>query len=125
MRYLSDEWFEAADEAVQVASPAPAQLIIDQHIDDELTWRVTMGTDSSIRRLASLPADDRDAADATFRQSRRTAAAIARGETDAHQAFLLGDVRFEGDIDSVIERREALDWLHAALEPVMARTSWD
>lgn len=63
-------------------------------------------------------------ADATFRQSLATARAIASGETDAHQAFLLGEIRFEGTIEALIEHRDSLQWLHQALAPVMATTTW-
>ena len=125
MRYLSDEWFEAADAAVRDASPAPVELTIDQHVDGSASWRVAIGVDSRIQRLDSNAAELPDAADAVFRQAQDTAAAIARGDRDSHQAFLLGEIRFEGDIDRIIERRAGLDWLHAALEPVMARTGWN
>ena len=125
VRYLSEEWLSAADQAVRDASPAPSgALVIDQHVDDDgtaLCWRTTLGTQS---RIEAVPAES-TGADAVFRQSFATARAIAEGSSDAHQAFLLGDIRFEGSIDALITHRESFDWLEQALAPVMAATSWD
>ncbi|MEM7093476.1 MAG: hypothetical protein AAF567_10780 [Actinomycetota bacterium] len=122
MQYLSDAWFAAADAAVRGAGPAPSgPLTIVQQVDGVGAWKVTLGASPEIRRFA--PGVE-EAADATFRQTAETARRIARGETDAHQAFLLGDISFDGDITRLIEHRAALDWLEAALAPVMAATEW-
>jgi hypothetical protein len=125
VRYLSEEWLSAADRAVRDASPAPSgALVIDQHIDDEgtaLCWRTTLGLQSRIERIAP----ESTGADAVFRQSYATARAIAQGSSDAHQAFLLGDIRFEGSIDALITHRGSFEWLEQALAPVMAATSWE
>lgn len=124
MRYLSEEWLAAADQAVRDASPAPAgKLVIDQRVDHGDTvvrWRTTLASTSQIGRVD----DHEDGADATFRQSFETARAVAQGETDAHQAFLLGDIRFEGSIDALIANRDSFEWLERALAPVMAATTW-
>lgn len=72
------------------------------------------------------PLDDSSTpADAIFRQSIETARAVAQGTTDAHQAFLLGHIIFEGNIDVLIERRDAFTWLADALVPVLAETVFD
>lgn len=124
MRYLSSEWIEAADAAVKAAaSTAPeTRVVVDQLVRDVVDYRVTIERDAcSIVLLDSESAP----ADAVFRQSMATATAVALGTTDAHQAFLLGEITFEGNIDVVIERREAFTWLAATLEPVLAETSFD
>lgn len=123
MRYLSAQWLTAANEAVQSSPPPPAgsRLIIDQVVDGAASWRVVVGDTAQI----GAQPDDGSIADATFRQSIATAQAIASGTTDAHQAFLLGEIRFEGNIEALIEHRAVLQWLHDALAPVMAETTWD
>lgn len=98
--------------------------MIDQHVDDDGTamcWRTTLGPQSRIEQIAP----ETTGADAVFRQSFATARAIAEGSSDAHQAFLLGDIRFEGSIDALITHRASFDWLEQTLAPVMAATSWD
>lgn len=126
MHYLSKEWLDAANSAVQAQqSSAPlARLTIDQHVGTEVSYRVIVERDAS----SVTPIDDahdRAAADAVFHQERETAVAIAQGDTDAHQAFLLGDISYSGDVSVLIERREAFDWLQATLTPLMADTSFD
>jgi len=125
MRYLSDAWLDAANDALATseAPPQGARLIIDQHVSDVGSWRVVIDDAPHIDRLAGED-PERSRADAAFRQSLATAHAIAVGSTDAHQAFLLGEIRFEGDINAVIQQRDALRWLQLALAPVMAQTTW-
>lgn len=126
MRYLSDEWFAAADAAVQSAAHAAptGPVVIDQYVTDDepLTWRVHIDTGNASIRVMQQPDDG---AHASFRQSRATAIAVATGARDAHQAFLLGEIEFEGDIDVLVERRPALDWLAETLAPVLAQTDFD
>ena len=124
MRYLTSEWIQAADAAVQAAaSTAPeAQIVVDQLVLDTVDYRVR------IERTAcsiALLDDGLAPADAVFRQTRETAQAVAQGTTDAHQAFLLGHITFEGNIDLLIERRDAFTWLAEALQPVLAKTTFD
>jgi len=123
VRYLSSEWITAADQAVKnAADAAPAAgLVIDQRVDGALNYRVTLGPRPSIQ----VATQSDDPADAVFSQDLATAIAVAQGATDAHQAFLLGRIPFEGNIDVLIERRDALDWLESALAPVLAQTTFD
>lgn len=126
MLYLSDEWLAAADAAIRTAAAtAPAgRLIIEQHIDELVSYRVVIAPDEAC--LSRLE-DDRptlDRADAVFSQSEATARSIARRDTDAHQAFLLGQIRFDGDVDVLITHREAFAWLDEVLAPVVAATSF-
>lgn len=122
MRYLSDEWLAAANEAVQVSSAPAGRVVIDQHVSDAGSWRTVIDATSSIQRITD--GEDLASPDAAFRQSRETAQAVATGETDAHQAFLLGAITFEGQIDVLIERRASLQWLQETLAPVMQATTW-
>lgn len=131
MRYLSDEWIEAADAAVRAASPAPSgPLVVEQRVEtDDGTrgWRTVFGAESRIEPAPAGPdgPPGEPPVDAVFSQSEATARAVATGNTDAHQAFLLGDIRFEGSVEALIEHRASFEWLEAALAPVMAVTDWD
>lgn len=124
MRYLSDEWIAAADVALKAAAvSAPAErIVIDQYVEGAANYRVVVAESAcSVEALSDAKHGDEEA-NAAFHQTLATAQAVAQGETDAHQAFLLGQITFTGDIDVLIERREAFDWLQGALEPVMSQT---
>ncbi len=124
VRYLSNEWIEAADEAVRAASSsAPAErLTIDQYIEGAMSYRVVIERDAC--SVGAVPTPTTEAADASFRQSEATARAVAQRSTDAHQAFLLGHITFEGNVDVLIARRDAFAWLESALAPVMSHTEF-
>lgn len=123
VQYLSSEWLAAANRAVQeAAASAPSgRLVIDQRVDGASHYRVIIMKDAS---SVGLIGTDAPPADAAFRQSLETATAVAQGTTDAHQAFLLGHITFEGDINILIEQRAAFDWLQTALAPLLATTSF-
>ena len=124
MQYLRPEWIAAANTAVKAAATAApvTPVIIDQYVDGATNYRVTIERDAcsivSFESAAARPAD------ASFHQNIETARAVAQGTTDAHQAFLLGLIRFEGNIDLLIERRDAFDWLEATLAPLLAKTTF-
>lgn len=126
MRYLSKEWIAAADAAVRAnAANAPTtRLTIDQHVGSDLKYRVVVEQNASSVSLIDDSAVA-DSADAVFSQSRETAKAIALGDTDAHQAFLLGHITYSGNVSVLIQRRDAFAWLQDALAPVIAATSFD
>ena len=129
MRYLSNEWIKAANTVVQAAaSAAPAnRVVVDQRVNDAINYRITLERDAcAIVSIGDVETDtDGPPADAVFRQSLDTARALAQGTTDAHQAFLLGQITFEGNIDVLIERRDAFTWLESVLAPLMAETTFD
>jgi len=125
VQYLSEEWIEAANAAVEAAAAtAPdARVIIDQHVHGATSYQVIIERDRCT--IAELAAESTVAdADAVFRQNLETAQAVAQGTTDAHQAFLLGHITFEGTIDVLIERRDAFGWLESTLAPIMAATTF-
>ena len=127
MRYLSEQWITAADKAVKsAAGSAPkGRIVIDQVIEGSISYRIVIdGDDASITQHANDELRVEDTADARFSQSLATAAAVAQGQTDAHQAFLLGHIRFDGDVSVLIERRASLVWLETVLAPVLAQTEF-
>ena len=124
MQYLSQEWLSEADNAVRsAAASAPNHhLVIDQVVTDAASYQIRInGEESTIVPLEAGASSD---AHARFTQSLATAVAIAQGVTDAHQAFLLGHIRFEGDAAVLIERQEAFAWLEGVLAPVLAATAF-
>jgi len=124
VKYLSRDWVAAADAAVRSAavSAPPGRVVIDQIVEGALSYRVSI--DSEEASIVVLDHTD-SAHDAQFSQSLATAMAVAQGTTDAHQAFLLGHIRFSGDVNVLIERRESLAWLEAALAPLLQATTFD
>lgn len=123
VRYLSDEWIAAADRLLREHSPRPSvSLTIVQQVDGLCRYRIVISP--SATRVETLHPDEANDADAVFIQSAETATNIARGETDAHQAFLLGKIDFEGSIETLIECRDAFGWLAEAFAPLMAETSF-
>ena len=125
MLFLSEEWLSAANAAVQATEGAPQDpLVIDQHITGARSYRIVLGPRPSVERIDPTDAT-RPPADGSFTQSIATARSIATGETDAHQAYLLGQIRFEGDVNALIERRDAFEWLERALAPAMAQTTFE
>jgi len=125
VQYLSDAWLVAADQAVRAAADtAPAtNLVVHQVITDGPSYQVRVARGNcSIVELSDASA--LDTADASFTQSLETATAVAGGASDAHQAFLLGHIRFVGNADVLIEQREAFEWLETVLAPVMAATTF-
>lgn len=133
MRYLSAEWFEKANAALHAQSnhAPPGRVIVDQTLlsptEPPVTYRITIERAAAqiVRGADASDSDDeRQPADAHFEQQIATAAAIVRGETDAHQAFLLGHIRFRGDISVLIEHRAAFEWLETTLAPVLQETTF-
>ena len=124
MQYLSNEWIAAANTAVEgAAMTAPvAPVVVDQYVDGATSYRVTIERDACA--IVSFENPPQSPADASFRQNFETARAVAQGTTDAHQAFLLGQIRFEGNIDLLIERRDAFGWLEITLAPLLAKTTF-
>jgi len=123
VNYLSAEWIAAADGAVKsAAASAPAEgLVIDQLVTGACNYRLVLGPHPSVHAISG---SETEQADAVFSQDLATATAVAQGTTDAHQAFLLGRIRFEGNINVLIERRDAFDWLESVLAPVLAGTTF-
>jgi hypothetical protein len=135
VRYLSDEWFVAADKALADAETLRAALVdirltIEQTVtdappdleraDDTIRWSLVV--DSSTARLVVGPADD---ADVRFRTSYRVASAIARGQLAAPAAFLRGDLSVGGDLNLLTSHQRALAAVDDVLADVRHATTFD
>lgn len=126
MRYLSDEWLAALEEAarsVQVDRPGDAPRVVVQTVitgDDgepEVAYHLVLdGSTVAVHRGRA------DRPTVTFTQHRRTAEAIASGRRGAQAAFMAGDVRLTGDVTALIEHRDALAAFDEVMRAVAART---
>lgn len=124
MDYLSDTWIDAANHALAADSTLfdNAELAIFQQVTGARSYLVTI---TGVRAwIVDTNHADPPPNALCFQQDWATACRIARGETDAHQAFLLGEIRFSGDIASLITHATTFDRLAGALAPVMARTTF-
>lgn len=124
MNYLSDEWIEEANTALASASErfGSTTLTIAQCVRDARSYVISInGTAASLRACS---AEELPQQTLRFSQSWTTACEVARSETDAHQAFLLGDISFSGDVQELVTSVDVLADVAAILAPVMAQTAF-
>jgi len=124
MDYLSDAWIDAANHALSESeSVAHAdELVIAQQVEGARSYLVTVGAEGT--SITDLNGAEPPAGAVCFRQNWATACSIARGETDAHQAFLLGEVHFSGEVATLVASAPVMAAIAQALEPVMACTTF-
>lgn len=120
--YLSDAWIAAANRALAAESAqfGTTQLTIYQQVLAARSYVVHI-TDQGASLVAAGQPDPPPGA-LCFAQDWSTACRIAQGETDAHQAFLLGDITFSGEIASLLSHAATFEHLATILAPVMAQT---
>lgn len=108
--YLSDEWFDAAQAAIDLApsvaaATADAQVVVQQVVrggpggDIEYHVVVDRGSITIARGRAREP-------EVTFEQDWATAAAVASGELSAQGAFMTGRMRVRGDLRKLLEHND-------------------
>lgn len=128
MQYLSDEWMDAAAEALAsdealAAATAESDLMIQYDVTKAPT-----GKRSYAIRLdhgtASLEAGPHPDAPVTFALEYDLAARIARGETSAQAAFMQGALKLGGDVMVLIREQASLGALDDALGELRARTTY-
>lgn len=136
-RYLSDEWFAdaaalldgadgataAGESAAGATGPGGDALVVEQHVDDApggpTVWHVVVAED---RR--SIHAGPHAAPTVTFHQDYATAAAVARGELSAQEAFMTGRITLSGKVGALMAATPALAALGDALAPLRDSTSY-
>ena len=111
--FLSDDWFDAlAERAARATAPADLRLSIAQEITgtDPTRWQVVV-VDGAVRidRNPTAPADVRIVTD------RETATDIQAGTVSAQRAFLDGRLRIGGDVQALMDHRDALNGLAVVL----------
>jgi hypothetical protein len=126
-RYLSDEWLAAADQAASTSREEradPAGELVVQHLvmggpEGPRSFHVAL----SARGVRITPGEAGDAA-ITFTQDYDTAAAIARGELSAQEAFMAGRLRVGGDLRALVDHHRSLQEIDDVLGSVRAQTSY-
>jgi hypothetical protein len=114
-RYLSPEWFQAANEAARGHRLPDGDVVLGQV--------VTGGPDGEVRYQLRITGgeitignDPADGADATFTEDYPTAVALFRGELSPQDALMAGRIRVAGNVAAVMANQTAL----AALGPLFA-----
>lgn len=124
MRYLSDEWLEAANAAVAAMHPVAAASIAFEVAD-------TDSNESSDSYVLDLGPEsvryhrDLSQAELTLRVSRSTAIAIATGELSAQRAFLSGELQVAGDVRVLLGHTKAMAAIDDYLAPVREATDFN
>ena len=111
--FLSDEWFAAIEaEAANAVVPDGLALSIEQIVTGEPTvrWQIRIGADGVV-----LDREPSEAADVRITTDRDTATRIQSGDASAQRAFLDGSLQIGGDIQALMEHRQALADLAPAL----------
>jgi putative sterol carrier protein len=105
-RYLTQEWLDAAQRAVEsdaalVDATKDVELTVQQVVTDgpdgDIVYHVAI-SDGTVRIVTG----DASAATVTFIQNWETATAVGRGELSAQGAFMTGRIRVRGDLPSLV-----------------------
>lgn len=127
-RYLSDAWFAEAAAVLgpraDAGSTAPEDvLVVEQRVldgpDGPIVWHVVV--DGEARSIHPGPHPSPTVA---FAQDYATAAAIARGELSAQEAFMTGRITMSGDAGALLAAAPALAGVGDALAAVRATTTY-
>ena len=127
-RYLTPEWFDAAQRAVASSTGLPSatagvQLTVQQLVTDgpdgDTVYHVVVDDGS----VAIMPGECADPT-VTFIESWDTASAIARGELSAQGAFMTGLIRIRGDLPKLVEHGNAFGGVDDVLAGLRADTTY-
>ncbi len=121
LRYLSPEWFAAANELL-TALPAPEQpTIVGYSVtdgDDKVIWTLT-ADDTGLRLCPG------ESAPFCLAMDYPTAAAISAGSQSAQRAFLAGAIELIGDRTQIPAAAAAIGSADGALTSLRERTTYD
>jgi alkyl sulfatase BDS1-like metallo-beta-lactamase superfamily hydrolase len=121
--FLSEAWFAAVD-GTEIGTDPALRFRLDQVVTGapggDAHYRMTV----SDGRLHAERGAGPGPADATVRLSYRTAADLATGRRDAHEAFLAREVRFSGDLDRLQELTAAFAAIGKALAALDVVTTY-
>ena len=124
MRFLSEEWVEAMNEAAAGAEvPADAAIVVGQQVSGtpvgDVSYRFAVG-DGALR----LTWGTTEGADITLLQDYATAVALARGELAAQQAVAEGRLKLRGDVGALVRNGPSLAAVAGVFRAVRDRTDW-
>lgn len=134
IRFLSAEWIDAVDAAVDGAGIDPPEgdppvdgsaLVLQQHVSGgssggPISYHIVVGTDGVRVRPGVV-----DEPTVSFSQDYATAAAISQGQQSAQAAFMAGRLRLGGDVAALLAHHELLSRLTDAFADVRARTLYE
>jgi putative sterol carrier protein len=115
--FLTPAWFDDVN-AANIAVDPVLDLVVDQRVGDA-SYRVTV-RDGRLRVGPSGP----EPPDVTITLDRQTAADLATGKLNAHEAFLAGRVRFGGDVTKLGSLPAAVAAVSSALAAQRDATSY-
>jgi putative sterol carrier protein len=127
-RYLTEEWLEAAQRAVQTdrtlaAAAESVQLTVQQVVTGgphgDAAYHVVI--DNGSVRVVSGEASD---ATVTFTQGWDTAVAISKGEQSAQGAFMTGLIRVRGNLPKLVEYANVFGDMDDAFVELRADTTY-
>jgi SCP-2 sterol transfer family len=124
--FLSDEWLAALDSSARAAPPVPgaAPFVLEQIVTDTNGRRLVayqvVFDDTGMRVDSGSTAP----ADVVFVTDIATAAAIARGTTNAQRALAAGRFQVRGNTETLVARAGALRALDGVFAAVRAETTY-
>ena len=108
VEFLSDQWFAAANKALQDLDIGDAQLIV-AHVSEDKSHHLALADGQ-----AKVGAGTNEP-DVTLSQSSETAVAVREGSLSALTAIQQGLITVEGDVGRLISAAEALAAVDEAL----------
>jgi hypothetical protein len=122
VRFLSDEWVAAADDALALLAPVPAPLVVGVTVtggpDGDRSHRLVLGPE---RVGAEREAEG---ASVTMTLTWDLAVAVNQGRTSAQRAFLDGRLVLSGDPVALLGYQDQLAAVDDLLGPLRARTAY-
>ena len=109
MEFLSDDWFAAANEALQHVDVGDAQLVV-AHVLGDQSHHISLSEGQAVIGRGT------NKADITLEQSLEVAVAVREGSLSALTAIQQGLITVEGDVGRLISAAEAL----AAVDEVLS-----
>jgi putative sterol carrier protein len=128
VRYLSDEWLEEFDRALEgyaaLRAASRGVSVTVQHVisggpDGERAYHVLIEDGKVHIRSGHVPDPT-----VTFRGDYTTSAAIANGELSAQAAFGSGRLRVGGDLSVLMEQQVVFAGFDAATDSLRGRTEY-
>jgi putative sterol carrier protein len=128
--FLSRAWIEALAAAAareDVAAAATTTLVVVQRVHDDVgatqEWHLAIAPGAV--QVGEGAGEHVPGPRVVLEQDAGTAAAIARGELNAQQAFLAGRVQARGDVGALLGTSAVLRALDAATADLRAATTFD
>ena len=128
IRYLSLDWINALSDEVE-ASDLMREVADTHHIgvtqvvsngpEGDVTYHLSVGDGR-----AAFGAGPADPEDVKMEQDWDTAVAVARGELNAQEAFISGQIRLFGDQQKLLESQPVFGALDAVFATVRERTTY-